>query len=136
MFILNTMFTLFNKHMFSSLFGLFFPKVCVGCQIPLLLSEDILCINCIHELPLTNFHHNNLQDLKSVFFGYVDFNCATALLYFHKKGTVQKLIHQLKYKNNKAIGIYLGDWLGSELKNISAYQKIDVVVPVPLHKKR
>ena len=30
----------------------------------------------------------------------------------------------------------MGEWLGSELKNIIAYQNIDVVVPVPLHKQR
>lgn len=122
--------------MFSNLFDLFFPKLCVGCKSSLLIQEETLCVSCIHDLPLTNFHHSKLQVLNTVFFGHVDFISATALLYFHKKGTVQELIHQLKYKNNEAIGLYLGRWLGSELKNIITYQNIDVVVPVPLHKKR
>lgn len=122
--------------MFSIIFNLFFPKLCIGCKSILLIQEETLCVSCIHDLPLTNFHYSKLQVLNTVFYGRVDFISATALLYFHKKGTVQELIHQLKYKNNESIGLYLGTWLGSELKNIVAYQSIDVVVPVPLHKQR
>ena len=61
---------------------------------------------------------------------------ATALFYFPKKGVVRQLIHQLKYKNQQEISNYLGKWLGVELAESRFYKAVDVVVPVPLHKKR
>ena len=49
---------------------------------------------------------------------------------------MQQLIHGLKYKGQEAIGVFLGKWLGGELKTLKAYNDIDVVIPVPLHKKK
>jgi ComF family protein len=57
-------------------------------------------------------------------------------LYFHKKGIVQELIHNLKYKGHEEIGTVLGEWYASELKNTELANNIDVIIPVPLHKKR
>jgi len=122
--------------MFKALFNLFFPKLCVGCKQPLLQPETILCVPCAHNLPLTQFHANQPEVLKNVFYGQVYFQNATALFYFHKKGISQQLIHQLKYKGNQRIGVYLGEWLASEIKNNPNYQQIDVVIPVPIHKNR
>ncbi len=122
--------------MIKALFSIFFPKLCVGCQQVLLQAENILCVSCVHNLPLTNFHTTNSSILQDVFYGTVVFKNATALLYFYKKGIAQKLIHQLKYKDNQKIGEYLGDWLSSEIKHLSQYQQIDVIIPVPIHKKR
>ena len=34
------------------------------------------------------------------------------------------------------IGLFLGQWLGAELKTIHGYNTIDAVVPVPLHKSK
>ena len=49
---------------------------------------------------------------------------------------VQHLLHGLKYRGYENIGVFLGKWLGEELKNIESYKHIDVVIPVPLHKKK
>ncbi len=43
------------------------------------------------------------------------------------------MIHQLKYKGNKEIGIFLGHLYGNVLKNEALFSKIDFIVPVPLH---
>ena len=40
-----------------------------------------------------------------------------AYLYFYKSGITQKLLHQLKYKNNPEIGEMIGHWFGQELKD-------------------
>ena len=49
---------------------------------------------------------------------------------------MQKIIHDLKYRGNQRIGQELGKWLGAELARNNNYNNIDIVVPVPLHKKR
>lgn len=122
--------------MFKQLINLFFPKVCVGCKNALVLQEKILCISCLHDLPITNLHLNDSKVISKVFYGVVNLMHATALFYYPKKGVVRQLIHHLKYKNQKEISGYLGEWLGLELQDCDYYNDIDVVIPVPLHKKR
>jgi ComF family protein len=85
-------------------------------------------------LPVANYSFNNENPVKKVFYGRVSVENATSLLIFKKKGSVQKLIHQLKYKGQQEIGSFLGAWLGAELAKIPAYCEIDAVIPVPLHK--
>ena len=53
---------------------------------------------------------------------------------FLKKGIVQQLMHNLKYRGHEYIGEFLGDWLGEELKELEGYRTVDLVIPVPLHK--
>ena len=122
--------------MVKNLLNLFFPKVCLGCNAYLGDNESYICMSCRHQLPLTNFHLDNNDALKNVFFGRVKLEQATALLHFSKKGIVQHLMHNLKYKGHQDVGLFLGKWLGEELKTIEAYQNIDVVVPVPLHRSK
>lgn len=122
--------------MFKQLINLFFPNVCVGCKNVLVEQEKVICIHCLHELPLTNLHVNDSKVISKVFYGTVVLQHATALFYYPKKGVVRQLIHHLKYKNQKHISGYLGKWLGIELKDSGYYNDIDVVIPVPLHQKR
>lgn len=120
--------------MFHELINLFYPKICQICDDPLLKNERVICLKCLHELPVTNYHLNNDNPVKKVFYGRVPMENATSLLIFKKKGSVQKLIHHLKYKGQQEIGTFLGAWLGAELIKIPAYREIDAVIPVPLHK--
>jgi ComF family protein len=60
----------------------------------------------------------------------------SALFYFHKKGIVQDLIHNLKYKGHEEIGAILGEWYAEDLKTIDLLQSVDEIVPVPLHRRK
>ena len=122
--------------MLVSLLNLFFPKVCYACTNILSDNETYICVSCRHNLPVTNFHKTNDNALLKMFYGRVKINNATALFRFEKKGIVQHLIHQLKYKNQEDVGLFLGEWLGEELKSIKNYKNIDAVIPVPLHKNK
>jgi len=122
--------------MIKNLLNLFFPKVCLGCNLYLGDNEIYLCTSCRYQLPLTNFHFDNNDTVKNVLFGRVKLEHATAMLHFSKKGIVQQLMHNLKYKGHEEVGLFLGKWLGEELKEIKAYRSVDVVIPVPLHRSR
>ncbi|WP_340077128.1 ComF family protein [Leptobacterium sp. I13] len=115
---------------------LFFPPVCPGCDSILLKNEKTVCVVCRHQLPLTNYHAVQGNPVEKIFYGRVEIVHATAFLAFQKKGLAQRLIHQLKYKGNQAIGGFIGEWMGSVLMNNFHYQTVDVVVPVPLHPKK
>ena len=116
--------------------NLFFPKVCEACNNVLIDNELLICISCRHQLPVTNFHFDNSESVKKIVYGRVKLENATALLHFSKKGIVQQLLHNLKYRGHEEISESLGKWLGSELKTINAYNDVDVVIPVPLYKSK
>ncbi|MFT3794340.1 ComF family protein [Flavobacterium sp.] len=122
--------------MFTSLIHLFFPPVCAGCDSLLLVSENAICSRCRHEVPQTGHHLIPQNEAFKKFYGKVDVVFAAAFLYYHKKGIVQELIHQLKYKGMEEIGAALGHWYGADLKTIGALQSVDAIIPVPLHPKK
>lgn len=122
--------------MFHDFVNLFYPKVCQVCNSILVKGEDIICVSCLHELPVTNYHLNKENPVVKVFYGRIPIENATALLEFQKKGSVQKLIHQLKYRKQKEISSFLGRWLGEEITATGDYKDVDIVIPVPLHRKK
>ncbi len=115
--------------------GLFFPKICASCDNNLMRNERFLCTQCLWELPKTNFHNDIENEVAKTFWGRVVVENATAHFYFQKGGHVQKLLHKLKYKNQKEIGVELGKIIGFDLLG-TAYSAIDMVIPVPLHKSK
>ena len=81
--------------------------------------------------------NGDIQDeVKKIVYGRVQLQNATALLHFSKKGRVQQLIHNLKYKGHEHISEFFGKWLAADLSKIEAYRSIDVVIPVPLYKTK
>ncbi|WP_244593038.1 ComF family protein [Pukyongia salina] len=74
--------------------------------------------------------------MKKIFYGRIPLENATSLLLFQKKGITQQLLHNLKYRGQQEIGTFLGTWLGSELAEHPDYKGVDLVIPVPLHRKK
>ncbi|MBB4801046.1 ComF family protein [Flavobacterium nitrogenifigens] len=122
--------------MINYLINLFFPKVCDGCRAILLQNENVFCTLCRHEMPLTQYHLDSKNEAVKKFYGKIDIQFASTFLYFNKKGMVQELIHNLKYKGHEEIGTALGNWYVEDLKEVSFEIPFDVVIPVPLHKRK
>ena len=122
--------------MFKSIINLFFPTVCSGCNSFLLTNENVICTVCRHDIPLTNHHLNPENEAFKKFYGRIPVLHTSALFYFHKKGIVQELIHNLKYKGHEEIGTVLGEWYAEDLKTIHLLQSVDEIIPVPLHPKK
>lgn len=122
--------------MFTSLIDLFFPKVCAACDSFLLANEQVICSHCRHEMPLTRHHLISDNEAMKKFYGKIPVEHASALLYYHKKGAVQQMIHNLKYKGMEEIGQTIGDWYASILADLPNFATVDAIVPVPLHRRK
>lgn len=116
--------------------SLIFPRICAACGNSLWKHETGLCRSCEYHLPKTNFHQVPDNPVARLFLGRADIFAGAAFLYFNKGSKVQRLVHQLKYKGRKDIGIYLGDLYGLELKHSPHFSSADCIIPVPLHKKK
>ena len=117
----------------KDIFQLFFPNYCLGCEHTLHNYESFLCTYCRHDLALTYFTNETANRLERSFYGRIKLKAASSLFYYEKQHKAQELIHLLKYKNQQQIGVFLGDWMGLDLKDSPRFKNIDCIVPVPLH---
>ena len=124
------------KKYLNNFVDLFFPNLCAVCSDTLLTGEDFICSNCYVDIPKTNFHKELENPVAQLFWGRANVETATAYYYFKKGSKYQKVIHKLKYKGEKEIGIEIGKLFGADLNISEYYQYIDVIIPVPLHKSR
>lgn len=120
----------------KNLLNVLFPVFCNGCSNLLLKNENVICTKCLHNLPFTLHHQIKDTEINKIFYGIIPFEFGASILYFTKKGIVQNLIHNLKYRNRQEIGTYLGDLYAKELIDLETIKSIDFIIPVPLHKKR
>ncbi len=129
------MVTFNNISLLSDIVELFYPRICAGCSTPLGTGEETLCLSCLYNLHRTHFHNNRNNPLEQIFWGRVNVKYATALCFYHKESTLQKIIMKLKYHGEKEIGYALGKELGAELLG-TEFETIDLLLPIPLHPKR
>ena len=88
-------------------------------------------MRCIDAKPETNFeiHANNPVEKK--FWGRLPLAGATAQYYFTKESLIQTLMHQVKYKRNKELGLQLGRMMGDIIKRSGRFDA-DALIPLPL----
>jgi len=122
--------------LFDDFISLFFPHLCYACDDALRKNEDVLCSICLNSLPKTDFHLKKENPVTKLFWGRANLQAATAYYFFHKGDKVQHLIHQLKYKSARKVGIFIGEQMGIELKNSDVFSSVNIIVPVPLHPKK
>ena len=120
--------------MFKEIFHLFFPRTCYGCGCILNDYEQFICEYCKFNLPITNYHKIKDNPAEEKFLGKVPIYKATSFLHYNKKGIVQSIIHNLKYKQCLEIGVYFGRM--AALRSDDFFKDIDYIIPVPLHKKK
>ncbi|MDX2443468.1 MAG: ComF family protein [Bacteroidales bacterium] len=114
---------------------LFYPRTCPSCGVSLMHGEKLMCTDCLIHLPKSNYHRFAENPVAKVFWGRTKIEMASALYVFEKGSKYQKLIHKMKYKGHKDIGIELGKMFGEDLSNTS-FKFIDTIIPVPLHPRK
>jgi ComF family protein len=120
------------KRIFESAAHLFYPHVCTGCGSDILPKENQLCARCINNLPATGFASHPHNPVEEIFWGRIKLAAAHSEFYFDKEALIQHLVHQLKYKNNQSIGMYLGEMMAKTLQSSKRFEHIDALVPLPL----
>ena len=120
----------------SPLKHLFYPHVCTGCGSDLIDDNNLLCLQCINDLPHTNFEMHANNPVEKIFWGRLTVMAATSEFYFTKGTLIQTLIHQFKYKSNIDVGLYLGAIMGRSLLNSNRFTTIDALIPLPLNAEK
>ncbi len=117
-------------------YHLFFPNICNGCGNELLSNEKTICVTCLSFIPKTGFHLIINNPMQEKFFGRIKIENATSMYYFNKGGTIQHLLHELKYKQKQEIGLLLGAQFARQIEDLKWLQDIDLIIPIPLSRKK
>ena len=116
--------------MFKDLISLIYPQQCAGCGQTLVQTEKGICVGCWMELKkFKHIHINPLQihaKVKNQFLTY----------FFIKNDVIQHILHQIKYHGNKDAAFVLGNEIGLLILKQEKISDIDLIVPVPISKKK
>lgn len=117
----------------NALADLFFPRLCVVCGDCLRRGEAYICSDCLVDFPFTDSFYQTDTTVLRTFDEAWRPEKIYSLFYYSKYSDYRKLVHALKYRSGKKLGIYLGKMLGEKIGKQAGIQGI---IPIPLHPKR
>jgi ComF family protein len=115
---------------------LLYPNICYGCKKNEIDKSEWLCLQCLTALPYTGFENTRNNPVEQLFWGRTPFKFASSCFFYVEKTPIQRLIHEVKYKEQQQLGRWLGKMMGRRLENIFDASKVDLLLPMPLHPKK
>jgi ComF family protein len=116
--------------------SLIYPRRCEACGNALYQHEHFICSFCHVNLPRSNYHLLQENEILKLLAGRVPLRLASSFFVYEKKGRVQGMLHAIKYQDQKELGAYLGRLYASGASEKAVFEGIDVIVPIPLHRKK
>lgn len=113
------------------------PRQCVVCGERLAPTEHSLCSTCLLHLPRTTYQftpHDN--PMAQLFWHLSPVEKAAALIFYEPHSEVAQLIYDLKYHDRPDIGEDMGRLMAGEMQLARFFDGIDLLLPVPLSRKR
>lgn len=115
---------------------LVYPRNCIACGNSLFKHEEQVCNYCYVHLPKSNFHVHKDNPVAKLFYGRVPLQLAGSFYIFQKTGSIQKILHAIKYKGNRELAALMGRWYAEDLSVAEELNSADLIIPVPLHTKK
>lgn len=116
--------------------SLFYPRYCRGCYNSLVRGEELICTQCLLEMPKSHYHLQRDNPFYQKFLGRLPVKHVMTLFKFVKESRVQHVLHALKYKQQPELGEMLGRFYGKDLVEADYKESFDLIIPVPLHSSR
>lgn len=113
------------------------PRLCVICGERLSPTERSICSVCVLHLPRTNYQFSpDDNPMAQLFWHLTPVERAAALLYYEPHSELARIIYDLKYHDRPDIGEDMGRLMANEMQLAHYFDGIDVLLPVPLSRKR
>lgn len=123
--------------LFARVIDLLMPRACSICGSRLTVTEVGICASCNFHLPRTFFDQSpDDNDMVRLFWGVIPVERGVSWYFFEPHSQAARPIYSMKYNGNAELGCTLGRLFAEEIKGSGFFEDIDVIVPVPLAKKR
>ena len=120
----------------ESVLDLIYPNLCMGCERRCNNQKDLFCLSCQSKISPTNHSAYLINPFTEHFNGRINLYTGASLYYYVRGGLVHDILEQIKYRNREDLAYKFGQYYGMILSESPYYQNIDLIIPVPLHKKR
>jgi len=74
--------------------------------------------------------------MAKMFWGQMPIMRAAALFYYEPHSEVSRIIHSMKYFGHPEAGEFMGRMLAEEIKDDGFFDDINLIIPIPLTRKR
>lgn len=113
--------------MFSRLLNLIFPPKCIFCGGILDAGSDIfICDDCYLSIPF----------MKADYLGKSGNYCDSIICACEYAGVIKESLKRYKFYNKPGYYSTFGWILSEKIKKVTNFHKFDIIISVPLHKKR
>jgi ComF family protein len=124
------------KAWYEALVHVFYPSLCYGCNNELVQGDQYICLQCQTEMGRTYFESIRDNPVEKLFWGRADIQCAASTFYYIDKTPLQQIVHHIKYRQEKELGIHMGEIMGIHGSGLFTECKTDLCIPMPLHPKK
>lgn len=121
---------------FDEILNLVLPRFCCCCGEMLVGDEREICIRCAGHLPYSEDAGVPGNGTEELFQGRIPLVAGASLLRFQIGESSQQIVHEIKYHNNKSLAILMGRLLGQRLAASGRFDEVELLVPVPLHRRK
>lgn len=108
----------------------------MACGKKLLVSEQVLCCDCLSQLPFTHLGNTPGNEMEKIFWGRFPIVRASSLLWYSRGGKVAHILAGMKYYGRRQVCRHMGEVLALELQSSGFFAGVDYLLPVPLHPDR
>ena len=113
------------------------PRQCVVCGERLAPTERSLCSVCVLHLPRTTYQFTpDDNPMAQLFWHLTPVERAAALFFYEPHSEMARLVYDMKYHDRPDIGEDMGRLMANEMQFARYFDGIDVLLPVPLSRKR
>lgn len=120
--------------MISGVSQLVWPRLCEVCGRRLTDAEEVMCLHCELEMPLTGLHLKpDFNIIHQRLAPHPPIERAAALFYYLRDDPYTALIHHAKYDGRPSVMRQLGHRYGLTLRQSGFTDGIDLIEAVPMH---
>lgn len=109
------------------------PNVCQICSATLSEGEEVLCTDCLMQMPRTHLHLSDFNIIHQRLGTSARIDRAAAWFYYTKQSAYARLIVDTKYSARPLQGRKLGEIYARETAPDGLFNGVDCLVPVPMH---
>lgn len=113
------------------------PQYCVVCGERLGVQGQSLCTTCVMQLPRTDFLlEPDENPMVQMLWKLTPIRRAVAFIHYEPRAESARIVYYMKYKDRPDTAEDMGRLMARELQPTAFFDGIDVVVPVPLTRRR
>lgn len=112
------------------------PRHCAVCGRRLSPYERCVCAECTLKLPYTGFGAREDNPVERHLIGRFPLGRATSYLFYSGGENMRNLLFALKYHHRPEVGREMGRRMATALIDGGFFGGIDIIVPVPLARRR